>query len=70
MQRPKFSFFLEILTFATPLQCHGLLGFDQLRLAGNYLPGIAYWRGITEALAANNVKVITTAGMCLRLTRL
>ncbi|KAF7846109.1 hypothetical protein BT93_L5232 [Corymbia citriodora subsp. variegata] len=37
------------------------MGFDQLRLAGDWLPGIAYWRGITEAYQQNNVEVITTA---------
>lgn len=38
---------------------HGLLGFDELHLAGQKLPGIHYWRGITEALAAKGVEVIT-----------
>lgn len=39
---------------------HGLLGFDELRLdPTQLLPGIHYWRGITEALAAKNVEVIT-----------
>jgi triacylglycerol lipase len=36
-----------------------LLGFDELRVGGRYLPGIQYWRGITEALAKKNVDVIT-----------
>lgn len=40
--------------------CHGLLGFDELRLAGNFMPGIAYWRGISEGLTALGVDVITT----------
>jgi triacylglycerol lipase len=39
---------------------HGLLGFDELRLVPTHLlPGIHYWRGITEALAAKDVEVIT-----------
>ncbi|KAJ5895573.1 Arrestin-like N-terminal [Penicillium taxi] len=38
---------------------HGLLGFDELRLAGPYLPGVQYWRGIKEALSARGVEVIT-----------
>jgi len=38
---------------------HGLLGFHELRLAGSVLPGIHYWRGITEALAARGVEVHT-----------
>lgn len=39
---------------------HGLLGFDELHLLpGHVLPGIHYWRGITEALAAKGVEVIT-----------
>lgn len=38
---------------------HGLLGFDELRLAGRFLPGIQYWRGIKEALTAQGVEVIT-----------
>ncbi|RPB26169.1 alpha/beta-hydrolase [Terfezia boudieri ATCC MYA-4762] len=41
--------------------CHGLLGFDELKLAGNFMPGIAYWRGISEGLTALGVDVITTA---------
>lgn len=41
--------------------CHGLLGFDELRLAGELIPGIAYWRGIKEALRAVGADVITTA---------
>ncbi|ERF68807.1 hypothetical protein EPUS_06251 [Endocarpon pusillum Z07020] len=40
---------------------HGLLGFDELRLAGKFLPGVQYWRGIKEGLNANNIEVITTA---------
>ncbi|GAB7362738.1 hypothetical protein MBLNU230_g3044t1 [Neophaeotheca triangularis] len=39
---------------------HGLLGFDELRVAPN-LPGIQYWRGITSALAAKGVEVVTAA---------
>lgn len=40
---------------------HGLMGFDELRLAGNLLPGIQYWRGITEAMRANGIEVILTS---------
>lgn len=40
---------------------HGLLGFDELRLAGKLLPGLHYWRGITEALMANGIEVITAS---------
>lgn len=40
---------------------HGLLGFDEIHLAGEFLPGVKYWRGITEALAAKGVEVITAA---------
>jgi triacylglycerol lipase len=32
---------------------HGLFGFAELRLAGSFLPGIAYWRGIKDALVQN-----------------
>ncbi|KAL2003057.1 hypothetical protein VTN02DRAFT_5135 [Thermoascus thermophilus] len=38
---------------------HGLLGFDELRLAGPFLPGVQYWRGIKEAFAMKGVEVIT-----------
>ena len=38
---------------------HGLLGFNELRLAGPYFPGLQYWRGIKEALTAKGVEVIT-----------
>ena len=37
------------------------MGFDELRLAGKLLPGIKYWRGIADALAANGIEVITTS---------
>jgi len=40
---------------------HGLLGFDELRLVGKLLPGVHYWRGITEALKANGTEVILTS---------
>ena len=40
---------------------HGLLGFDELHVAGRLLPGVHYWRGITEALTANGVEVITAS---------
>ncbi|EXJ87237.1 triacylglycerol lipase [Capronia epimyces CBS 606.96] len=40
---------------------HGLMGFDEWRLAGPYLPGIHYWRGITEAFGRNGIECITTA---------
>ncbi|KPI37373.1 Lipase 2 [Cyphellophora attinorum] len=39
---------------------HGLLGFDELRLAGKWLPGVQYWRGIREALEGAGVQVVTT----------
>lgn len=38
---------------------HGLMGFEELKIAGPLLPGIHYWRGITEALAAKGVEVYT-----------
>ncbi|KAF8854173.1 alpha/beta-hydrolase [Acephala macrosclerotiorum] len=51
--------------YATPknpiVLAHGLLGFDELRLAGNLLPGVQYWRGITEAMRANGIEVILTS---------
>lgn len=37
------------------------MGFDELRLAGSLLPGVHYWRGITEALQANGIEVITAS---------
>ncbi|KAI1372917.1 putative triacylglycerol lipase [Hypoxylon crocopeplum] len=40
---------------------HGLLGFAELQVAGGWLPAIHYWRGITDALRANGVEVITAA---------
>ncbi|KAL8941158.1 MAG: hypothetical protein Q9211_001932 [Gyalolechia sp. 1 TL-2023] len=40
---------------------HGLLGFDELHLAGASLPGIHYWRGIAEAMTKNGIEVITTS---------
>ena len=40
---------------------HGLMGFDELKLAGKYIPGIQYWRGIKDAMNANGIEVITTS---------
>ncbi|KAI9885113.1 MAG: hypothetical protein M1823_003081 [Watsoniomyces obsoletus] len=41
---------------------HGLLGFDELHLVpGHLLPGVRYWRGIREALAANGIEVFTAS---------
>ncbi|MCJ1339323.1 hypothetical protein MMC09_004612 [Bachmanniomyces sp. S44760] len=40
---------------------HGLLGFDELHLAGDLLPGVHYWRGITEALTSHGTEVFTTS---------
>jgi triacylglycerol lipase len=52
-----------VITSETPkypvVLAHGLLGFDELRLAGPLLPGVQYWRGIKEALTLKGVKVIT-----------
>lgn len=38
---------------------HGLLGFDEMHLAGKSLPGIQYWRGIRESLMKAGIEVIT-----------
>ncbi|KAI7278911.1 alpha/beta-hydrolase [Hortaea werneckii] len=38
---------------------HGLLGFDELRIAGPNMPGIEYWYGIRDALAARDIQVMT-----------
>jgi len=40
---------------------HGLLGFEELKIGGPFLPGLRYWRGITEALASKGVEVYTAA---------
>ncbi|OTA73381.1 hypothetical protein M434DRAFT_39169 [Hypoxylon sp. CO27-5] len=49
--------------YATPkhpiVLAHGLLGFAELKIGGEWLPAIQYWRGITDALKANGIKVIT-----------
>lgn len=37
------------------------MGFDELRLAGHFLPGIQYWRGITDAYRQNHIEAYTTA---------
>lgn len=51
-------------SYATPkhpiVLAHGLLGFGELRLAGDWLPGLQYWRGIKEAMQAHNIEVIIT----------
>ncbi|KAL9115922.1 MAG: hypothetical protein Q9227_000290 [Pyrenula ochraceoflavens] len=48
MNRPKHPIILA----------HGLLGFDELRVAGAFLPGIQYWRGVREAMETNGIKVV------------
>ena len=40
---------------------HGLMGFDELRLAGKWLPGVEYWRGVKQALQQHGCEVITTS---------
>jgi triacylglycerol lipase len=40
---------------------HGLMGFDELRIAGKWLPGVQYWRGIKEAMNQHGIEVITTS---------
>lgn len=37
------------------------MGFDELRLAGKYLPGVQYWRGIKDALSMKGVEVFTAS---------
>ncbi|QKX55037.1 uncharacterized protein TRUGW13939_02128 [Talaromyces rugulosus] len=43
----------------TIVLAHGLLGFDEIRLAGPLFPPIQYWHGIKDALSMKGVKVIT-----------
>ena len=38
---------------------HGLLGFDELRLASDAFPGVQYWRGIKDAFTMTGVDVFT-----------
>jgi triacylglycerol lipase len=41
--------------------CHGLLGFDSLKLGPAVIPvQVNYWRGILEVLEANGVEVLIT----------
>ncbi|KAK6520349.1 hypothetical protein TWF506_000622 [Arthrobotrys conoides] len=41
---------------------HGLFGFDTMQLfPWSLIPPLQYWRGINEALQANNCKVIVTS---------
>ncbi|KAM5461549.1 lipase 2 [Microsporum ferrugineum] len=53
-------FLLEIVKPKNPIVlAHGLLGFDELRIAKRALPAIHYWRGIKDAYSINGVEVIT-----------
>lgn len=39
---------------------HGLMGFEELNIVPKAIaPGLQYWRGIREALAAKGIEVIT-----------
>ena len=40
---------------------HGLLGFNELHVVGNLLPGVKYWRGITDAFVARGIETITAS---------
>lgn len=37
------------------------MGFDTIRLAGDILPGVEYWRGIKEVLRSHGVEVIVAS---------
>lgn len=51
-------------TYETPkhtiVLAHGLLGFSEMNLLPGHYGNIHYWRGITEAMRANGIRVITT----------
>ncbi|KAF2189264.1 alpha/beta-hydrolase [Zopfia rhizophila CBS 207.26] len=53
--------YAECLQKHSIILAHGLLGFDEFRLAGTAIPGIKYWRGIAEALSRKGIDVITAA---------
>ncbi|KAL2368458.1 hypothetical protein RJZ57_007163 [Blastomyces gilchristii] len=55
----KYSQYFELKPKYPIVLAHGLLGFDELRLGGKYLPGIQYWRGIKEAFTLQGIDVIT-----------
>lgn len=41
--------------------CHGLMGFDSVKLGGNIVPlEISHWKGIKEVLEANGTEVLFT----------
>ena len=40
---------------------HGLLGFNELHIAGNLVPGVQYWRGITDAFRSRGIETITAS---------
>jgi len=41
---------------------HGLFGFDELHLVNaKFIPGIQYWSGIAQVLAAKDIEVITAS---------
>lgn len=41
--------------------CHGLLGFDSIKLGTSFAPvQVSHWRGIKEVLEANGTEVLIT----------
>jgi triacylglycerol lipase len=40
--------------------CHGLLGFDTVKVGPIYPLQVSHWRGIKEVLEANGVEVLIT----------
>ena len=58
------NFWFLMMSKDTPknpiILAHGLLGFEELNIVPKAVaPGIQYWRGIREALAAKGIEVIT-----------
>lgn len=41
--------------------CHGLLGFDSIKLGASFAPvQVSHWRGIKEVMEANGTEVLIT----------
>jgi triacylglycerol lipase len=62
-----YSFGILLMQTATPkhpiVLAHGLMGFDELQIVPKFFPfpPVHYWRGITNAMRANGIEVITAS---------
>jgi len=56
----RFTSYLDLAPRNPVVFCHGLLGFDTVKVGPIYPLHVSHWRGIKEVLEANGVEVLIT----------